>query len=94
MVKTIRCTAGGVASQAGQTVVAITVDAIVLVVGFRVGMAGSACKFGVIRGVGVAIGAGAPFAVVFPAVYREILCIMIKSRGRPGAFRMTGGTIV
>lgn len=79
--------------KAGCTLINIPAHAIVLVVGFRIRMAGRAGKFRIVCRVRMAIHALAPLPVMFPTVNGEILAIMVKSRGRPGRLRVTGGTI-
>ena len=69
--------AGRMAGQAGGTVVGIAVHAIVVVIRFRVGMAGDAGKFGVIRRIRMAVQALLPFSLVLPAVNREIVGIVL-----------------
>lgn len=82
-----------VASQAGRAVVGISADAIVLVIGLRVGMAGGTGKFSVIGRVGMALGTLIPLPLVLAAVNGEILPVVVKGRRRPGRFGMATRTI-
>lgn len=78
--------ARGMTGQTSIAVVRISAHTGVLVVGFRVGVARYARKFGVVGRIGVAIGAGCPLPVVFPAVNGEILGIVLEIGGRPSRF--------
>lgn len=93
VIKRSRSITGRVTGQAGRAVVGISVDAVVVVVGLRVGMAGDARKFRVIRGVGMALGTLVPFTFVLAAVYGEILAVVVEGRRRPGCFGMATRTI-
>ena len=84
VVKIIIGATGWVTSQASLTVIGIAVDSGVIIVCLRVGMAGNTSEFCVIRWVGMTIRASAPFAIVFAAVNREILRVVVESGGRPG----------
>ena len=66
-----------VAGKTGRAVVRISVYANVLIVRFRVLMAGYAGKFCEIRRIGMAIGTLIPFTFVRAAVYREVRRIVI-----------------
>ena len=83
----------GMASQTGIAVVNVSPYANVLVVGFRVGMAGDAGEFGIIGWVRMAIGASAPLPVVFPTVNGEILDIMVKCRRCPHRLRVAARAV-
>ena len=93
MVKYIIRTARGVTGQASITLVDITVDAAVLIICFRVGMASGTSHLGIVGGVAVAIGTGAPLSIVFPAINREILPIVVECGRRPSVFTVTTGAI-
>ena len=72
--------------QASRAVEYVSADSFVLVVSFRVGVAGCTGVFGVIGGVRMAIHTSAPFPVVRPAVNREILPVVVERGRRPGGF--------
>lgn len=93
VVKSICRTPGWVTGQASLAVVSITTDAVVVIVGLRVGMATGATEFSVVRRIGMAIAAGAPFPVVFSAVNREKLRVVVECSRRPGCFCVATGAI-
>ena len=93
MVKHIISVARRVAGKAGIALIYIPSYPIVLIVRFRIGMAGGAGKFSVIRGVRMAVRTLAPLTVMCPTVYREIQAIVIKGGRNPGIFTMTGVAI-
>ena len=93
VVKYIIRIACGVASEASITLVNITIDAAVLIVRFRVGMASGAGYLGIVSGVAVAIGTGAPLSIVFTTINRKILSIVVECGRRPGIFTVTTGAI-
>lgn len=66
-----------VAGQTGRTAVRIAVHAIVVIISFRIGVAGGTGKFRVIRRIGMAIQALLPFTLVFPAVDREKIRVVL-----------------
>ena len=74
--------AGWVTSQASRTVVRIAIDTGVLIVGFRVEVAGDAGKFRIIGRVGMAIDTLIPLSLVGAAVNREIGGIVLQVGGR------------
>ena len=76
----------GVASEACSTFVYIARYAIVVVVGFGIGVASGASYLGVVVGVGMTIHASIPFTLMCPAVNGEVLCIVIESSGYPFRF--------
>lgn len=82
-----------VTSKTSITIVLIPPDSRVLVVRFRVGMAGRARKLRKIVRVVVALRTLAPFAVVRPRVNREILRIVVKIRRYPSRLRVAGRTV-
>ena len=73
VIKHIVGAAGRVAGQTGSIVVHITANTAVLIVCFRIGMTTDAGVFGIVGRIGVAVGTLAPFALMFPAIYREML---------------------
>lgn len=93
VVKPVGRTACRVTGQASRTVVSKTVDPIVLIGGFRVGMASGTREFRVVRRVRMAIRALIPLSFVLAAVNRKILAVVVKSSGRPGRFAVTGGAV-
>lgn len=93
MVKYIIRTARGVTSEASITLVDITVDAAVLIICFRVGMASGTSHLGIVGGVAVAIGTGAPLSIVFTTINRKILSIVVECGRRPGIFTVATGAI-
>ena len=84
MVKSIVGIPGRVAGETGRAVISITADAIVLIIGFRIGMAGSTGDYGIIGRIGMTIHTGIPFAIMRPAVNREILGIVVEIGRFPG----------
>ncbi len=96
MVKIIICTARRMTSQTCGTIVSITIYTNMLIIGFRIGVAGYTSEFCIIRRIGVAINTLAPFPVMCSAVNGEIISIMIHiicrcPAGISGmAFRTTG----
>ena len=82
-----------VTGQTGGTVVRIPVDAVVVVVGFGIGMAVGAGEFCKIGRIGMAIHTLAPFTVVGTTVNWEILPVVIKSSGHPGCFAVATGAV-
>jgi hypothetical protein len=93
MIEYIGGISGRVAGQTGCTVVGIAVYALVLLIRIRIGMTVYTGNFSVIGRVGVAIGTLVPFSLVITAVYGEILCVMVKTGGRPCRFTVATGTI-
>ena len=79
VVKNHVCIAGWVTGKAGRAVENVSADSFVLVVRFRIGVAGRAGENGIIRQVGVAICAGIPLPVVLAAVNREMHPIVVES---------------
>lgn len=77
MVKCIVFTPRWMAGKAGRTAVRIPVYAIVMVVCFRIGMAGDTGKFCIIRWVGMAVGTLIPLPFVRTAVYGEIVDVVL-----------------
>lgn len=94
VVKNIIRIARRMAGETGSAVVIIPWHPVVLIVRFRVSMAGGAGKFRVIRWVRVAIHAGIPLAIVLSTVNRKILYIVVKSGGYPRSFRVATGTVL
>ena len=84
----------GVTSQTSRTVVRIAVYTAVIVVCLWVCVASCTRIFRVVRWIGMAIRTGAPFAIVFSAVYGKILGIMVKCRRYPSCFRVTRSAII
>lgn len=70
-------TAVRMAGQAGRAVVDIAVDPFVVVIGFRIDVAGDAGKLRETRTVRVTVDAFHPFALVRAAIDREIVAIML-----------------
>lgn len=93
VIKHIVGIASRVTGQASRIGVGITNHPVVTVVCGWIGMATDACKLSIIRRVGMAICTSIPFPLVFAAVNREILGIVVESCRRPGCFRMTGFAI-
>ncbi len=81
------------ASQTSITAVHITAYSVVFIVRLWIGVAGSASKFCIIRRICMTIRAGIPFTLVFAAVYREILSVVVEIRWRPGVFSVARCTI-
>ena len=77
VVKSILRISCGVTGQASRILINIPVHAIVFIVGFRVYMTSCAGKFRKIGGVGMAISTQRPLSLVFPAINREKLGIML-----------------
>jgi hypothetical protein len=78
MIKCTRSASIRVTGQAGITVVTISTYSLVLGIHFTLIMAGETAKYCKIAGISMAIAALIPFAIVFSAVYREILSVMIE----------------
>ncbi len=93
VVKSIVRIAGWVTSQASRAAVSVATYAIVIIVCLWVGVASSAAEFCIICRIGMAVGTGTPFTLVFSTVNREKLGVVVKSRGRPGGFAVATGTI-
>ena len=77
VVKNIVRTPGRVTRKTSRTVVRITIHPIVVIVRFRVDMAGRAGKFRIVRRIGVAVLTQIPGPLVLAAVYREIIGIVL-----------------
>ena len=77
VVKNIVRTPGRVTGKTSRTVVRITIYPIVVIVRFRIGMAGRAGKFCIVRRIGMAVLAQIPRPLVLAAVYREIIGIVL-----------------
>lgn len=88
MVENIVRIARWVAGEASVAFIDVAADASMLIVRFRVGVAGRAGELPVVAGHVVAVRAGVPLALVRPTVNREMLCIVVESGGRPSAFRV------
>lgn len=93
VVKSIVAAAGRVTSQTSRVVVSISVDAIVLIVRFRIRMAGRTAEFHKIARVGMAIYTSVPFAIVRTTVNGEVLVVVVQRGRRPGIFAVAGRTI-
>ena len=92
----IKCIIGitsGMAGIAGITVIGISGDSLVVIVSFRIQVTTQATEFREVGRVGMTISALSPFPQVFPAVYREVLGIVVEIRWYPGIFRMAACTI-
>ena len=72
----------GMAGQAGLTLVDVALHALVVLVRAGVGVAGEAGELPVVVGVGVAVGAGVPLALVLAAVDGEVKPVVVLEVGR------------
>jgi len=79
--------------KASIAVVHISSDAFVFVICFSLLMASQARENGIISRIGMAIGTGIPFALVFSGINREIFAIMIESGRHPNILGMAQLTI-
>lgn len=93
VVKDIGRVSRWVTGQTSRALIDIPPDAVVIVIGFRVGMAGSAGKFCVIARICMTIHTSTPLPVVCTAVNREVLPVMVKGGRHPGRFGMAPCTI-
>ncbi len=66
-------TTGRVACQTSGVIVCVTANTIMLIIGLRIGMTADTGVFRIVCRIGVAVGTLAPFALMFPAIYREML---------------------
>lgn len=82
-----------VAAKACRARIRITRNARMMIIGLRIGVTGDARKHGIIVFLYMAIFACIPFPLVFSAVDRKILPVVIKRRWNPAFLRMTGCTI-
>ncbi len=93
VIKCITCVPGGVAGEASGAVVYISVNPVVLIICFRVGMAGRAGELRKVGRVGMAIEALIPFSLMFTTVNWEILTIVVKGGGHPSRFAVATGAV-
>ena len=73
----------------GLAVIGVTANAIMLIAGFALFVAGDTGKIGIITRIWMAFGTSIPFTLVIPGINREKLSIVIKCSGSPGNFAMT-----
>ena len=69
---------GGVAGKTGRAVVGIPRHTHVVIIRFRIHVAGGTSKLGIVGRVGMTVDALVPFAQVFSTVNGEVLTIMVK----------------
>lgn len=93
MIKRIIGITGRMAGKTGRAIVGVPGDTIVLIVRFRIHMAGCTGKLHVVSRIGVAIHALIPFTQVFSAVDREVVHIMIKRSRLPSVLRVASDAI-
>ena len=93
VIESIISITGGVAGKTGRTVVSITSNTIVLIIGFRIGMTGCTSDYSIIGRIGMTIHTGIPFALVRTAINREILCVVVKIGWFPGGLTVAGSAI-
>ena len=96
VVKNIVGTPGGMAGQTGRAVVRIAVHPVVLIIRFRVRVTGSTGKLRIVRRICMAFLTLIPHALVFAAVNREIIGIVLTvfCRHPIQIRRVTIGTIL
>ena len=94
VIEDIICTACRMTGQARGAVVGITGNAIVIIVGFRIHVAGDAGEFRIVCRIGMAIDTGAPFAIVLAAENGEVLPVVIEGGRDPAGFTMTGSAVL
>ena len=90
MVKNNVCITGWVTSEASRTLISVPPYPIVLVVRFRICVAGRTGVFGIIGGIRMAIYTGRPLPLVLAAVNRKMLPVVVECRRHPARFRMAG----
>ena len=78
VVKYIVGTASRVAGQTSCIIIRVATHSAVLVVRFRIGMTADTGVFGIVCRIGMTVGTLTPFALMFSAVYRKMLRIMVK----------------
>lgn len=93
VIKHIICTARGMTGQARGAVVGVAGHAIVVIVRFRIHVAGDTGKLGIVCRVGMTIDAGSPFALMFATENGEVLSVMIEGGRDPARFAVTGCTV-
>lgn len=84
---------GGVAGQASGAVVGVAIHPVVVVIRSGIGMAGDTSEHAIVRRIGMAISALIPLPVVLPAVYGEVLPVVVERGRLPGRFGMATGAI-
>lgn len=93
MIKGIIGITSRMAGKTGCTIIVVSRNTIVLIIRFRIHMAGGAGKLGIVGRVDMAVCTLIPFALVLAAVDREILSVVIKGGRLPGGLRMAGDAI-
>lgn len=68
----------GVTGQTGSAVIGVSRNTIVVIIGFRIHVAGDAGKLCIVGRIGMTVDTGIPFAFVFATVDGEIRAIMIE----------------
>jgi hypothetical protein len=82
------------AGQTGNVLISISHDALVLLIGFRVQMAGNASKLSIIGRIPMTFQALVPDSFVLASIHRKVHTIVIKGRRCPGFLAVAFGTIL
>lgn len=85
---------GRMTGKTRRAVVRVPRHSVVIIIRFRIYVAGGAGEFGIIGRIGVAVHTLVPFTQVLPTVDGKVLAIMVKRRRCPRRFRMAGYAII
>lgn len=93
MIKGIIGITGRMAGKTGGAVIRVSGYTHVVIVRFRIHMAGGAGKLGIVGRVGMAVYTLIPFALVLATVDRKVFHVMIKRGWLPGGLGVAGNAI-
>ena len=83
VVKVYGFTTGRVTSQTCGAIIDVSIDSIMILVGFTAGVTRDTGKYGIVSRRGMAVNTLIPFSLMLPAINREILIVMIEGGRHP-----------
>ena len=83
VVKVYRFATGRMAGKTCCAIIDVSIDSIMILVGFIAGVTRDTGKYGIVSRRGMAVNTLIPFSLMLPAINREILIVMIEGGRHP-----------